>query len=266
MNAHEMANDVLGGAPFALSYCTLCGSGIAYATDIGGEVLSFGTSGLLYRSNKLMYDRETETLWDQFRGVPVVGERAGSGVELEILPLTLTTWREWRSLHPDTTVLDDDTGVYPASTYKPENDPGSIYFEYRANPTTIYPPGETSDLLPAKELVIGLNIQGEARAYALAALQGEAVLNDEVGGTEVVVIATDSGEGVRAYERRGQVFSNLQLSGGELTVADESGGRWRIDEDALMLVDGDERLDRLESRVSYWFAWHQTFPQTSVYD
>jgi hypothetical protein len=266
MNAHEMANDVVGGVPLALTYCTLCGSGIAYTTDVGGEVLSFGTSGLLHQSNKLMYDRATETLWDQFRGVPVVGERVGSGIELEILPITLTTWGAWLELHPETTVLDDDTGVYPAASYLPEDDPRSIYFDYRVNTTTIFPPGAESDALPEKDFVLGINVGGEAKAYELKGLRDDRVVNDMVGGVEVVVIATDNAEGARAYERGGREFSSADLAGGELMVSDEMGARWRVEEDALVAVDGGERLERLESRVSYWFAWHQTFPMTDVYE
>lgn len=266
MNAHEMANDVLGGVPFALAYCTLCGSGIAYATDVGDEVLSFGTSGMLYRSNKLMYDRSTESLWDQFRGVPVVGPRVGSGIELKILPITLTTWSEWLELHPDTTVLDNHTGVYPAAGYLPEDDPNSVYFDYRANTSTIFPPGETSRRLPEKRLVLGLNIGGEAKAFDLVVVGEEQVVNDEVGGTEVAVIATDNGEGARAYERNGRTFSDSQTFEGAPTVADESGERWRVEEGGLVLMVGDETLERLESRIAYWFAWHQTFPETAVYD
>jgi hypothetical protein len=266
MNAHEMANDVVGGVPFALTYCTLCGSGIAYATDIGGEVLSFGTSGLLYQSNKLMYDRATETLWDQFRGVPVVGARVGSGIELEILPITLTTWGEWLELHPETTVLDDDTGIYPAASYLPEDDPRSIYFDYRVKTTTIFPPGAGSDALPEKTLVLGINAGGAAKAYELTGLRDDRVVNDMVGGVEVVVIATDNANGARAYERSGREFSDAELAGGELTVSDEAGTRWRVEEDALVAVGGGARLERLESRVSYWFAWHQAFPMTDVYE
>ena len=76
---------------------------------VDGERVEFGTSGYLYRSNKLMYDRKTETLWHQFRGVPAVGPLAGSGMELEVLPMTLTVWSQWVAEHPDTTVLDLDT-------------------------------------------------------------------------------------------------------------------------------------------------------------
>ena len=78
-----------------------------YSTEIEGQVWEFGTSGLLFRSNKLMYDRGTKSLWHQFTGEPVVGALVGSGIELELLPIVLTTWGDWLAAHPDTTVLPE---------------------------------------------------------------------------------------------------------------------------------------------------------------
>ena len=95
-----------------------------YSTELDGEILEFGTSGFLYQSNKLMYDRKTNSLWHQFRGEPVIGELAHSGITLEVIPVALTTWEDWVSSHPDTTVLDLETGVYPAQAYLPESGRG----------------------------------------------------------------------------------------------------------------------------------------------
>jgi hypothetical protein len=98
---HEMANDVVGGVPMSLAYCTLCGAGIAFdgrASD--GGTYDFGSSGFLYRSNKLMYDRQTRTLWNQLTGEPVLGELVGANVELELLPVVLTSWEDWLAQHP----------------------------------------------------------------------------------------------------------------------------------------------------------------------
>ena len=98
---HEMANDVVGGVPVSLAYCTLCGAGVAYdgrAAD--GETYTFGSSGFLFRSNKLMYDRQTRTLWNQLTGEPVLGELVGSGIRSNLLPVVLTTWESWLEQHP----------------------------------------------------------------------------------------------------------------------------------------------------------------------
>src|SRR6516162_9739222 len=106
-NWHEMVNDVVGGIPVSLAYCTLCGAGILFDGRVAGRdrPFTFGSSGLLYRSNKLMYDRLTDTLWNQFTGSPAVGPLVGSGIALTLLPVTLTTWTQWRLRHPGTQVL-----------------------------------------------------------------------------------------------------------------------------------------------------------------
>ena len=118
MDWHEMFNDVIGGVPVALAYCTLCGSGILYDTRVEGREAPFvfGSSGFLYRSNKLMYDQETNSLWNQFVGRPVVGPLTGSGIELKILPVAITSWRKWQERHPETKVLSLDTGYTPSSS------------------------------------------------------------------------------------------------------------------------------------------------------
>lgn len=217
---------------------------------------------MLYRSNKLMYDRATETLWHQFRGEPVVGPLAGSGIRLEILPNVLTTWGEWLAQHPDTTVISNDTGVFPAEYYSPESDMGSLYFSYRADPRTMFPVADIHDGLPIKEQVFGLVFGGTARAYSRPALATMPVLNDTIGGQDVVIV-TVAGGGVRAYDRDGITFQTGP--GGQLQ--DEDGGEWRVFEDALGNVEDPAlRLARLPSRDAYWFGWHAFYPDTELYE
>jgi len=95
-----------------------------------------------------MYDRRTETLWRQFSGDPVIGPLAESGLKLEVLRVILTTWGQWTADHPDTTVLDIDTGIYPESSYQPEDDARSAYHAYRAQPDTMFPVWQRSGALP----------------------------------------------------------------------------------------------------------------------
>ena len=215
---------------------------------------------MLYRSNKLMYDRATETLWHQFRGEPVVGPLAGSGVRLEILPNVLTTWGDWAAEHPDTTVISDDTGVYPAGDYRPESDRRSIYYSYRADSGTMFPVAVTDDALPLKAQVFGLAFGGAARAYPRDALAAAAAVNDTVGGQGVVIIADGDGA-ARAYDRGGLEF---QVASGGLR--DDRGQEWRVTEDALVnAADPARRLGRLASRDAYWFGWFAFYPHTDVY-
>ena len=226
-----------------------------------GETTEFGTSGMLYRSNKLMYDRATETLWHQFRGEPVAGPLAGSGIRLKVLPNVLTTWGEWLAGHPDTTVISNDTGIYPAEFYTPEEDFSSIYYSYRADPGTMFPVAGIDGGLPIKDQVFGLTFNGEARAYPRSALALEPVLNDTVGGQDVVII-TVAGGGVRAYNRDGLQF---QISP-EGQLQDDSGRQWQVFEDALENADDpSQRLERLPSRDAYWFGWHAFYPHTDIY-
>ena len=240
-----------------------------YSTRINGEVLEFGTSGMLYRSNKLMYDRATKTLWHQFTGEPVVGALADSGIKLEVLPILLTTWGDWLAAHPDTTVLDNDTGLYPAEAYLPEWNPESIYYGVRRQPVTSFPVWQKSDRLPEKSDVLGLTVNGEARAYPMETLQRQPVLNDSLGGRDLVVITPGDGAGARVFQRDGQEFGTFRPAGdgaARTTVVDQAGTEWRVEEDALVRVnDPSQRLARLPSHVSYWFGWYAFHPLTGVY-
>ena len=142
-----------------------------YSARVNGQPTTFGTSGLLYRSNKLMYDRATNTVWHQFTGEPVIGALAGSGVKLPFFPSVLTTWQEWLAEHPDTTVISDETGLYEQSFYEPESDPASIYYDYRSSSETMFPVWPRSDKLVTKDVVLGVEIGGESKAYPLPAGQ-----------------------------------------------------------------------------------------------
>ena len=236
-----------------------------YSTDLGGQTLLFGTSGFLYRSNKLMYDRNTHTLWHQFLGEPVVGPLADSGITLEVLPVTLTTWDEWAGAHPDTTVLDIETGVYPSRLYLPEWHLSSIYFDYRLSPETMFPAWQRQDILPAKEEVLGLKVNGEAKAYPLDLLVKEPVVNDSLGGTGLAIVTVSHWRASRAYERDANRFS---LADEETSTAlvDDKGRRWRVEEDALVREDDPaQRLRRLPSHVAYWFGWYAFYPATQLF-
>ena len=240
-----------------------------YSTKVNGETLEFGTSGLLYRSNKLMYDRGTQTLWQQFLGEPVVGPLADSGIKLQVLPVVVTTWDEWLVAHPDTTVLDVNTGIFPPELYRLERDPSSSYYLYRASPDTMFPVWRQSDLLPTKAQVLGLNVNGQAKAYPLELLSEEPVLNDSLGGTELVVVTIVGAGAARAYERGTRLFFSTSPGDdeeGAIILRDDQGRRWRMEEEALVQEeDLSRRLPRVPSHMSYWFGWYAFYPATDVY-
>ena len=237
-----------------------------YSTKVNGEVLEFGTSGFLYQSNKLMYDRKTNTLWHQFWGEPVVGELVDSGIILEVIPVALTTWGDWVSSHPDTTVLAVETGVYPPEAYLPESHGSSIYFNYRERSDTMFPVVTRSQLLPTKSQVFGLTFNGQERAYPLELLDQIPVINDSLGGVAIVVVTPDEGAGARAYQRGNHRFLEVRKEKGTPVLLDEAGQSWRLEEDALVPADeAIESLPRLPSRNSYWFGWYSFYPSTEVY-
>ena len=269
MNPHEMANDILGGEPISLAYCTLCGSGIAYSGKFDDIETTFGTSGFLYRSNKLMYDRETLSLWSQETGEPVVGRLADSGIRLEFFPTLLTTWGEWKAEHPDTTVLDLNTNVYQAGRYFPEDNPNATYFDYFNSPDTMFPVWLRDDRLETKDIVLGLKIGDMAKAYPVQSLQMERVVNDTLGDANVVVLASEISPASKVYERGELEFFRADddtSTGVPMTVIDESGAVWNVTEDALVNAsDSSQTLRRIPTHMSFWFGWYAFYPDTLLY-
>lgn len=243
---HEMFNDVVGGVPVSLAYCTLCGAGILFKTNVEGfdEPFTFGSSGFLFRSNKLMYDRQTDSLWNQFTGRPVSGPLAGSNVELEILPVAITSWRDWKARNPDTRVLSLETGHVRDYT------PGAPYGHYFNSPDLMFPAFLADESLSAKDLVFGIRTAGGAKAWPLPAFEGGRVIHDQVGLVDLVLIGDTKTRTVRAYRSEGRRFS----AGDSSTTLLSAGQTWRMTETELTGPDGT-KLPRIAGHVAYWFAW-----------
>lgn len=255
MGWHEMFNATIGGVPVALAYCTLCGSGILFETGRAGlPPMVFGSSGFLYRSNKLMFDRETHTLWNQFTGRPVIGPLAGQDVDLRQRPVVITTWDKWRTANPATTVLSPDTG------HRRDYGAGVVYAEYFNSPDLMFPAQVDQARHAQKDYVFAMHDVGAARAWPLESFARRPVINDAIGGTNLVLLGDTDSRAVRAYERGDRTFSG---QGGALTAG---GDRWTATEDALIGPDGT-RLPRLAGHIAYWFAWDNYLGDTAtVYD
>ena len=247
MDWHEMFNDVIGGVPVALAYCTLCGSGILYETDVEGfeAPLVFGSSGFLYRSNKLMYDQATHSLWNQFTGRPVVGPLTGSGIELKVRPVAITSWQNWHRRHPDTRVLSLETG------YQRDYRPGRPYGAYFASPDLMFPALLADDSLSPKAYVFALRDGAHDKAWPLDSFIDEKVQNDRVGDLDLVLIGDHTTLSVRAYRAEGRQFEAVE---GEPEALRSNGETWQITEEALIGPDGQRQL-RLPGHIAYWFAW-----------
>lgn len=246
MGWHEMFNEVIGGVPVALAYCTLCGSGILFETQVEGrdEPLVFGSSGLLYRSNKLMFDRQTDSLWNQFTGEPVVGPLVNSGIVLKIRPVVITSWAQWRASHPKTRILSLDTG------YRRDYGSGVVYAAYIASPDLMFPTAVDETKLRKKDYVFGIRNVSAAKAWPLQAFVGGSVINDAVGLRDVVLMGDAKTRTVRAYDRGGRIFEAT----GETNSIRGPGGLWSVEEETLVGPDGT-RLARVPGHIAYWFAW-----------
>ena len=241
-----------------------------YSARINGEPTTFGTSGLLYRSNKIMYDRTTNSLWRQFTGEPVIGPLADSGIKLSFFPVLLTTWEEWVVEHPDTPVLSDSTGVYPRWRYAPESNPQAVYYDYFNSTNTMFPVPNRSAALETKDVVLGLSVGEEYKAYPVEALQRQRVVNDSLGGTDIVIISSPTSQAARVYERQGQRFAisaeDSAVGGLPTALVDSKGDSWQVTEDYLVsTADPPQRLKRVPTHMSFWFGWYSFHPDTLVF-
>jgi len=217
----------------------------------------FGSSGFLFRSNKLMYDKNTKSLWHNLTGEPVVGPLADSGIKLKVLPIITTTWRDWLQAHPDTVVLDINTG------YVRDYTPGKPYGQYFASPDTMFPASPRSARLRTKEYVFALRLAGKAKVYPLEVLDKEPVVNDTLAGTKLVIVANAATRTARAFERG--AFRFRKGHGVMEVVETETGEVWSVEEEALVNHATGQRLPRLGGHIAYWFGWFAFYPDTEVY-
>ena len=190
----EMAVDELGGTELTIVYCTLCGTVIPFESEIQGRHFTFGTSGLLYRSNKLMFDEETNSLWNTFGGEPVIGSLAETGLRLTTRAVVTTTWGEWRRTHRSTTVLSLDTG------YNRDYSEGAAYRGYFGTDELMFPVNASDTRLTNKEEIVTLRLRDTAQqdrwiAVAITAkfLQERPLHQQRIGEHELVIVTSDGG-------------------------------------------------------------------------
>ncbi|MEM0924659.1 MAG: DUF3179 domain-containing protein [Planctomycetota bacterium] len=254
---HEMVKDSIAGEPITGVYCTLCGAVIMYKSKAGDLEFDFGTSGFLYRSNKLMFDQATNSLWSSLKGEPVVGPLAGNGLKLETLPVVTTTWGKWKSEHPKTLVLSLDTG------YQRDYGEGVAYRDYFASDELMFTVPRQDERLRAKDEVF--IVRGSDAAVPLAIsvefLQANRVFHSRLGERSFVVMTDDAG-GSRAYEC-GEFRFLRSADGG---IVDGDGRQWQADENGLRCVDEDQipPCNRIPSHRAFWFAWFSQFPDTKL--
>jgi hypothetical protein len=255
---HELALDRVGKHELTIVYCTLCGTVIPFDSVVGGQLRKFGTSGLLYQSNKLMFDLKTKSLWSSISGTPVVGPLVGSGLTLAAFPVVTTTWGEWRRRHPDTSVLSLDTGF--ARDYSE----GAAYRQYFATDNLMFDVSRHDRVLPNKAEVLVLrlaNADGTPKPVAISAefLREHRSYVVDVARPPLVVITSAAGAN-RVYEAGGHRFAEPD---DDTRVRDENGRAWIVDEDALIATfDPSQRLRRVPAHRAFWFGWYAQEPDT----
>ncbi len=252
---HEMFVDEIGGENIAGVYCTLCGTVIAYNTNFDGTNHELGTSGFLYRSNKLMYDKATQSLWNTIEGKPVIGPLVNANIELESHSVVTTTWGAWKKLHSDTKVLSLKTG------HKRNYGEGVAYHDYFSTDRLMFNVPKLDNRLLNKDEVLIVRADGyqdDPLAISSKFLMKNKIYHDKIGETAFVVLTDDSG-GNRVFESKEYTFTQLS----EQSLQDREGNSWKITEEKLIATEGT-MLNRLPYHRIFWFAWFNTYEETRL--
>jgi len=277
---HEVINDQLGGQYLCVTFCPLTSTGLVFAaTAADSAQIELGVSGMVLNSNLVLYDRRHEkTLYPQMIYVGISG--AHKGQRLQLWPVVETTWGLWRTLHPHTTVVQAATGLdrypdYMRALYSLDSYGHYPYGNYRSDHRMIIFPlttAQPSDLLPAKEMVLGLRVAGESRAYPFSRMPTKAVINDRVGDRDVLVLYDAETTTAIPYSRvvRGQVLTFRILShSGDLLLAFadvETGSEWNMRGEALAGPRKGAQLEQIPAYNSMWFGWSAYWPQTRLWN
>jgi hypothetical protein len=184
LDHHEIINDTVGGDPLAITWCPLCGSAVGIRRTVAGTSTEFGVSGVLYNSDLVLYDRATETLWDQIEAKGIVGSMTDE--RLQLIPVSMSRWVKWRERHPDTLVLSAETGF--DFDYTKDR-----YADYRDSTRLFMPVSATDERVHAKTVVFGFDLASGAVAYAELLLQENGTYRHELDGEESEVTLHDDG-------------------------------------------------------------------------
>ncbi len=273
---HEIVNDVVGGEPVAVTYCPLCNSAVTYRRVIGDETVTFGTSGALYNSALVMYDRTTESLWTHYDGRAVIGVL--TGVELEPISAPLLAWADFKEQFPNGIVLDRErTGArrdYGTNPYGGYDDVGSTPFLFR---------GDADARAELLRRVVGVVIGDDAKAWTLDGLaNGEAsVTTGELAGQDLVIFwkagqasALDSSAISQGFDVGSVGVFDPEVDGRRLTfeasgsqfVDTETGSQWSITGRALEGELEGSQLTAVPHLDTFWFSWSSYRGQTDLID
>ncbi len=260
MTWHELVNDVLADAPVTVSYCPLCNSALAYDRRLGDRILDFGTSGRLFNSSLVMYDRQTESLWTHFDGTAVVGFLTGE--ELTTFPISTVSWEDFRDAYPDGLVLSRDTGFgrdYGRNPYVGYDNPDTRPFLFDGD----YDPR----LAPKTRVVVVRDADEPAVLVTLDALRAAGVIEFEAHGRNLIA-AVDPGTSSpldhdqidMGYDQGASAVFVDDLDGEDVSLTPVPGGFLDANSGITFNVFGvdvdgsDARLEPVEHLDTFWFA------------
>lgn len=247
-------HEVVNMDDYSISYCPLTGSAIHILDDHG-----FGVSGLLYNSNLIMYDKETDSFWPQMLLAAASGSKRGEKMQLD--RMVETTWGTWRKLFPSTLVVSSQTGHNRNYNSFP-------YGAYRSDRSIFFPIENFDDRLHAKERIVGILNNDEAKVYKIDDFGTFSVVHDEVGGIKYAIFGSTDANFAVAFESD-QEFSIVKndLENGQMVFADaETGTEWNILGEAISGPLEGEQLEVGDSFISYWFAWAAFYPETQIWE
>jgi cytochrome c biogenesis protein CcdA/thiol-disulfide isomerase/thioredoxin len=262
MTFHEIVNDTIGGRPVVVTFCPLCNTAVVFDPTVGGDTLRFGVSGLLRFSDLVMWDSTTETLWQQITGEAIVGDLAGT--QLELLPSAVIGWDEFRTSFPDGRVLSRQTGFERSYGINP-------YVGYSSSSSPFLFDGDIDDRFPALERVVGVTVGDSDKAFPFSVISGPRVVNDTVGDLPVAIFwgsdtadALDTaniaegravGTGIAFDRRVGNEVLTFTANGDDTFTDTETGSTWDLLGRATEGPLAGEELDTVVHRNDFWFAW-----------
>ena len=253
---HEIVNDKVGGVPVAVTYCPLCFTNQVFERIIDGQEVEFGTSGKLYNSNLVMYDRLTDSYWSQALGISIAGELTGN--ELKRIPFDVISWIDWKNMHPDTLVMTTETGHLRAYSVDP-------YGGYYKDPRIIFPVDHKDDRMHPKEIVLGFHENDVYKAFKQIDVETSNVINDKVDNKSFLLVSLFTGN-ARAFDRmvEGQVLTFDFIDD---TIIDiETKSIWNYDGVAISGSMEGTQLMREPFDPGFWFEWVALHPNTEVYE
>lgn len=252
---HEIVNDDIDDTPVSVTYCPLCYTSQVFERVINGVSVEFGTTGKLYQSNLLMYDRTTHSYWSQALGMAVKGPL--SGQELSLIPFDLMTWADWKTLYPDTLVLGTDTGFSRAYGVDP-------YGSYYTDDRIWFPIDSPDDRMHPKEIIVGLRHNDTYKAYSQATIESEMLINDTLDSQSILLLSLFD-ENTRVFDRAVE-NRTLTFELANDTIKDvQTNSIWDYNGTAISGELSGTTLSRLPIEPAFWFSWHTFHPATLIY-